>query len=137
MTKEGEGRGHARSKDPAAVHAELREAIAEAMTGPLQPPPARSYPAGLVIRVEGKEIARTTVTEPADLLTAIATVFRAPQVSKEYRQLDKLLPSDHASRLRSLQRHAGSLLATPVMRSKERAWLAAKGSESPAPLYPK
>jgi len=125
VTKEGEGRGHARSKDPAAVHAELREAIAAAMAGDLQPPPARSYPAELVIRLEGEEIARTTVAEPAGLLTAIATVFRAPQVSKEYRQLAKLLPSDHDSRLRSFQRHAGSLLATPVMRAKERTWLAA------------
>ena len=127
VTKEGEGRGRAHSKDPAAVHAELREAIAAALAAPLQPPPARSYPAELVIRLEGEEIARTAVADPADLLTEIATVFRAPQVSKEYRQLAKLLPSDHASRLRSLQRHAGSLLATPVMRSKERAWLAAAG----------
>lgn len=125
VTKEGLGRARARSVAPAAAHAHLRKAIAEAMAGPLQPPPARSYPAELVIRVEGEEIARTTVTDPADLLTEIATVFRAPQVSKEYRQLAKLLPSDHASRLRALQRHAGSLLATPVMRSKEREWLAA------------
>lgn len=125
VTKEGLGRARARSVAPAAAHAHLREAIAEAMAGPLQPPPARSYPAELVIRVEGEEIARTTVTQPADLLTEIATVFRAPQVSREYRQLAKLLPSDHASRLRSIQRHAGSLLATPVMRSKERQWLAA------------
>ena len=125
VTKEGLGRDRARSVAPAAAHAHLREAIAEAMAGPLLPPPARNYPAELVIRVEGEEIARTTVTEPADLLTEIATVFRAPQVSKEYRQLAKLLPSDHASSLRSIQRHAGSLLATPVMRSKERAWLAA------------
>ncbi len=127
VTKEGLGRARARSIAPAAAHAHLREAIAEAMAGPLQPPPARSYPAELVIRVEGEEIARTTVAEPSDLLTQIATVFRAPQVSREYRQLAKLLPSDHASRLRSFQRHAGGLLATPVMRSKERAWLAAAG----------
>jgi len=125
VTKEGLGRARARSVAPAAAHAHLREAIAEAMAGPLQPPPARSYPAELVIRVEGEEIARTTIAEPADLLTQIATVFRAPQVSREYRQLAKLLPSDHASRLRALQRRAGSLLATPVMRSKERAYLAA------------
>jgi D-aminopeptidase len=125
VTKEGLGRARARSVAPAAAHAHLREAIAEAMAGPLQPPPARSYPAELVIRVEGEEIARTTVADPADLLTEIATVFRAPAVSREYRQLAKLLPSDHASRLRSLQRHAGSLLATPVMRSRERAWLSA------------
>jgi D-aminopeptidase len=127
VTKEGRGRGHARSVDPAAAHAELREAIAAAMAGPLQPPPARSYPAELVIRVEGEEIARTTVAEPADLLTEIATVFRTSQVSREYRQLAKLLPPDHDSRLRSAQRRLGSLLATPVMRSKERAWLAAAG----------
>jgi D-aminopeptidase len=124
VTKEGLGRVRARSVAPAAAHAHLREAIAEAMAGPLQPPPARNYPAELVIRVEGEEIARTTVTQPGDLLTEIATVFRAPQVSREYRQLAKLLPSDHDSHLRSFQRHAGSLLATPVMRSKERQWLA-------------
>jgi D-aminopeptidase len=123
VTKEGLGRARARSLAPAAAHAHLREAIAEAMAGPLQPPPARSYPAELVIRVEGEEIARTTVADPADLLTEIATVFRAPQVSKEYRQLAKLLPPE-SSPLRSLQRQAGSLLATPVMRGKERAWLA-------------
>jgi len=127
VTKEGLGRARARSVAPAAAHAHLREAIAEAMAGPLQPPPARSYPAELVIRVEGEEIARTTVADPADLLAEIATVFRAPQVSREYRQLAKLLPSDHDSRLRTLQRQAGSLLATPVMRSKERAWLTAAG----------
>ena len=123
-TKEGLGRAQARSLAPAAAHAHLREAITEALAGPLQPPPARSYPAELMIRVEGEEIARTTVAEPGDLLTEIATVFRAPQVSRDYRQLAKLLPSDDASRLRSLQRHAGGLLATPVMRSKERQWLA-------------
>ncbi|HYH49239.1 MAG TPA: M55 family metallopeptidase [Acidimicrobiia bacterium] len=125
VTKEGLGRARARSLAPAAAHAHLRDAIAEAMAGPRQPPPARSYPAELAIRVEGEEIARTTVADPADLLTEIATVFRAPQVSREYRQLAKLLPSDHNSRLRSFQRHAGSLLATPVMRSKERSWLGA------------
>jgi D-amino peptidase len=125
ITKEGQGRGRATSVSPAAAHAELREAIAAAMTRPLKPPPARTYPAELVIRVEGAEIARTAVAEPADLLTQIATVFRTSQVSREYRQLAKLLPPDHDSRLRSTQRRLGSLLATPVMRSKERAWLAA------------
>ncbi|HEU4737931.1 MAG TPA: M55 family metallopeptidase [Solirubrobacterales bacterium] len=129
VTKEGLGRARARSVAPAAAHAHLREAIAEAMAGPLQPPPARSYPAELVIRVEGEEIARTTVGDPADLLTEIATVFRAPAVSREYRQLAKLLPPD-SSPLRSLQRHAGSLLATPVMRGKERDWLAAANQGS-------
>jgi D-amino peptidase len=125
-TKEGEGRGRARSLSPAAAHAELSAAIAAATAAPLQPPPARSYPAELVVKVEGEEIARTTVTAAGDLLTEIATVFRSSQVSREYRQLAKLLPPDHDSRLRSLQRRAGSLLATPVMRSKERQWLAAE-----------
>jgi D-amino peptidase len=125
MTKEGEGRARARSIDPVAAHADLRNSIAAALAEPLQqPPPARSYPAELVIRVEGEEIARATVAEPGDLLTAIATVFRTSQVSREYRQLAKLLPPDHDSQLRAFQRRAGSLLATPVMRRKERAWLA-------------
>ncbi len=121
-TKEGQGRGQARSTDPAAAHAELKAAIAAALAAPLQPPPARAYPAELVVTVEGEEIARTAVAAADDLLTAIATVFRDSQVSREYRQLAKLLPPD-SSRLRSLQRHLGSLLATPVMRSKERHWL--------------
>jgi D-aminopeptidase len=127
VTKEGEGRGRARSIDPVAAHADLRNSIAAALAESPQPPPARNYPAELVVRVEGEEIARTTVAEPADLLTAIATVFRTSQVSKEYRQLAKLLPSDHDSQLRSLQRRLGSLLATPVMRRKERQWLVAAG----------
>lgn len=121
-TKEGKGRGQARSIDPATAHAELKAAIAAALAAPLQPPPARAYPAELVVKVDGEEIARATVAKAADLLTAIATVFRDSQVSREYRQLAKLLPPD-SSRLRSLQRRLGSLLATPVMRSKERHWL--------------
>jgi D-aminopeptidase len=124
-TKEGEGRGRARSVEPADAHVALREAIAAAAASPQQPPPLRSYPAELVVRVEGEEIARTTVATAADLLTAVAEVFRTSQVSKEYRQLAKLLPPDDDSRRRSLQRRAGSLLATPVMRSKERQWLTA------------
>jgi D-amino peptidase len=126
-TKVGEGRARARSIDPARAHAELASAIADAMAAPPQPPPARTYAAELVIRVEGEEIARTTVAHPADLLTEIATVFRSSQVSREYRQLAKLLPADHDSRLRTAQRHLGSLLATPVMRRKTRLWLAAAG----------
>ena len=126
-TKEGEGRARARSTDPTTAHNELRSAIGAALAAPQQAPPARSYPAELVVRVEGEEIARTTVAEPADLLTEIATVFRTSQVSREYRQLAKLLPPDHDSRPRALQRRLGSLLATPVMRSKERQWLAAAG----------
>jgi D-aminopeptidase len=124
-TKEGEGRGRASSVAPADAHVALRDAIATAIAGPLEPPPPRDYPAELVIKVEGSEIARTVVAEPGDLLTAIATVFRTSQVSKEYRQLAKLLPPDDDSRLRAFQRRAGSLLATPVMRRKERGWLAA------------
>jgi D-aminopeptidase len=124
-TKEGEGRARASSVSPADAHVALRGAIAAALAAPLEPPPARSYPAELVVKVEGAEIARSTVAEPGDLLTEIATVFRTSQVSKEYRQLAKLLPPDHDSRLRAFQRRAGSLLATPVMRRKEGEWLAA------------
>ncbi len=126
--KEGQGRARARSHDPAAVRAELAESVAAALASPLQPPPARSYPAELRIIAEGEELARTTVSEPSQLLTAIATAFRTSQVSREYRQLAKLLPSGHDSRARALQRRLGSLLATPVMRSKERRWLAASQS---------
>ena len=118
-TKEGRGRGEARSEDPAAVRAELAAAVAEALAGPLRPPPARSYPAELRITVAGQELARTTVAEPAELLGAIASSFRSSQVSREYRQLAKLLPE------RGLRRRLGTLLATPVMLAKERRWLAA------------
>jgi D-aminopeptidase len=124
-TKEGEGRARAASVEPADAHVALRDAIAGALAAPQEPPPARDYPAELVIKVDGAEIARTTVAAPGDLLTAVATAFRDGQVSKEYRQLAKLLPSDHDSRLRAFQRRAGGLLATPVMRGKEREWLAA------------
>ncbi|HEU4737389.1 MAG TPA: M55 family metallopeptidase [Solirubrobacterales bacterium] len=124
-TKVGEGRARARSHDFAATHAELAEAIGGACAAPPPPPPARAYPAELRIAVEGKEIAKTNVGDPADLLTAIAEVFRTSQVSREYRQLAKLLPAGHDSRLRAAQRRVGSLLATPVMRSKERHWLQA------------
>jgi D-aminopeptidase len=123
-TKEGEGRARASSVEPADAHVALRSAIAGALSEPLEAPPARSYPAELVVKVDGAEIARTTVAEPGELLTAVATVFRTSQVSKEYRQLAKLLPPE-SSRLRAFQRRAGSLLATPTIRSKERAWLAA------------
>lgn len=123
--KKGEGRARATGRDIAAVHAELAEAIAAGLAAPPPPPPPRQYPAELVIRVEGEEIARQSVAEPGELLNAIAVAFRNGQVSREYRQLAKLLPPDDRSRLRSLQRRLGSRLATPVMRSKERAWLAA------------
>jgi D-aminopeptidase len=124
-TKEGLGRARARSYDIDATRAELIAAIGLALAAPLRPPPARDYPAELQVSVEGEEIARTTVSAPSDLLTTIATVFRESQVSREYRQLAKLLPAGHDSRLRGVQRRLGSLLATPVMRSKERRWLAA------------
>ncbi|HZO06166.1 MAG TPA: M55 family metallopeptidase [Solirubrobacterales bacterium] len=124
-TKEGRGRARADSRPPAEVHAELSAAIAAALASPPEPPRARAYPAELVIRAEGKELAATTVATPEDLLTAIATTFRTSQVSREYRQLAKLLPAAEGSRLRGLHRRAGSVLATPVMRAKERRWLAA------------
>jgi D-amino peptidase len=128
-TKDGEGRARARSRDIDAAHAELAEAIGSALSSPLRPPPARRYPAELRIAVEGEELARTTVAAPSELLTAIATVFRTSQVSREYRQLAKLLPAGHDSRLRAAQRRFGSLLATPVMKAKERRWL----DRSPGP----
>jgi D-aminopeptidase len=128
-TKEGEGRGRARSVQPADAHVALREAIAAAAASPQEPPPLRGYPAELVVKAEGEEIARTTVATAAELLTAVAEVFRTSQISKEYRQLAKLLPPDD-SRLRGFRRRAGSALATPTMRSKERQWLAAAPSYS-------
>ncbi len=123
--KEGQGRGRARSRDVETVRAELRDSIAAALAAPMKPPPARSYPAELRIVAEGTEIAKTTVEDPADLLSAIATAFRESQVSREYRQLAKLLPAGNDSWARSAQRRLGSILATRVMRSKERRWLAA------------
>ncbi len=123
-TKEGEGRARARSHDIAATHREIRGAIASACADMPAPPPARDYPAELRIAVEGEEIARGEVADAGELLGAIAGVFRTSQVSREYRQLAKLLPAGNDSRLRAAQRRAGSVLATPVMRSKERRWLA-------------
>ncbi len=121
--KEGRGRARAESRPLAEAHAELSAAITAAIADPGQPPPPRSYPAELRIVVEGEELSRTTVAAPSDLLTAIATTFRAGQVSREYRQLAKLFPSGHGSRARALQRRLGGIVATPVMRSKERRWL--------------
>ena len=120
---EGEGRARSRSRPVEEVHAELREAIATGLASPPQPPPARTYPAELQILAEGKEIARSTVAEPADLLRTIAGAFRNSQVSREYRQLAKLFPAAEGSRLRAARRRLGAALATPVMRSKERRWL--------------
>jgi D-amino peptidase len=124
-TKEGEGRARASSLNPAESRAKLAEAIGAALAAPdRSPPPAREYPAELRVAVAGEEIARTTVASSADLLTAVATVFRESKVSREYRQLAALLPAGHDSRLRALQRRLGSLLATPTIRAKERRWLA-------------
>jgi D-amino peptidase len=125
VAKEGQGRAWARSRDVDSVRTELADAIGAAFAAPLRPPPTRGYPAELRITVEGEELTRTTLSEPAELLTAIANTFRTSQVSREYRQLAKLLPAGNDSRMRALQRRLGSLLATPVMRSKERHWLAA------------
>jgi hypothetical protein len=124
---EGLGRARARPREIATVHAEIAARIESALAERdlPTPPPPRSYPAELAIAVEGKEIARTEVRDPDHLLTEIADVFRGSQVSREYRQLAKLLPAGNDSRARALQRRLGSLLATPVMRRKERTWLAA------------
>ena len=123
-TKEGQGRAQARSYDLAATRSELAAAIGTALAAPLRPPPARSYPAQLRISVAGEQLATTTVSAPSDLLTAVATVFRTSQVSREYRQLAKLFPARHGSRVRGARRRLGGLLATPVMLAKERRWLA-------------
>jgi D-amino peptidase len=118
-TKDGQGRSRARSADPAAVRAELAAAVAAGLAALPEPPPARGYPAELRITVAGEELARTTVSEPGELLATIATAFRSSRVSREYRQLAKLLPP------RGVRRRLGSLVATPVMLAKERRWLAA------------
>ena len=123
--KEGLGRGRASSRGAGEFRAELAEEIGSALASPMEPPPARPFPAELRVLVEGKEIAAATVQSQSDLLRTIASVFRASEVSREYRQLAKLLPAGHDSRARGLQRRLGSILATPVMRSKERRWLAA------------
>ena len=82
-----------------------------------------------MITAEGEELARTTVAEPAELLTHDRRPPSATsQVSREYSQLAKLLPAGHDSRLRAGSAVSAALLATPVMRSKERAWLAAAPS---------
>jgi D-amino peptidase len=122
----GEGRARSRSRPVEEVRAELREAITAALAAPPlpQPPPARSYPAELQILVEGREIARATVAEPADLLRTVAEAFRGNNVSREYGQLAKLFPAADGSRLRAARRRLGGAIATPVMRAKERRWLA-------------
>ncbi len=70
--------------------------------------------ARLLTTKEGQGRDRARSIDPAaahaELEAAIAAALAAPLQ----------LPPDHDSRLRSRQRHLGSLLATPVMRSKER-----------------
>jgi D-amino peptidase len=127
-TKEGQGRATARAYDVSTTRAELADSIEQALSAPLSPPPARSYPAELRIRFEGEELTKAMVSEPSDLLRSIATAFRQDSVSREYRQLAALLPA--GDRLaRRARRRLGGLLATPVMLAKERRWLA----RSPAP----
>ncbi|HEY1286642.1 MAG TPA: M55 family metallopeptidase [Solirubrobacterales bacterium] len=122
--KEGDGRARASSMSQAEALSKLSSEIGDALAGPLSPPPARAYPAELRVTIAGEEIATTSVARPSDLLTAIAGIFRASRVSREYRQLAKLLPAGHDSRLRAAQRRIGSMVATPAIRSKERRWLA-------------
>jgi len=124
VAKEGEGRARARSREVDVVRGELAESLAAALVAPGPPPKPRRYPAELRVLVEGEELAHETVSAPGELLAMIATVFRTSRISREYRQLARLLPAD-GSRARNLRRHFGSLIATPVMRSKERRWLAA------------
>jgi D-aminopeptidase len=124
-TKEGSGRARAQTRALAGARSEIAAAVRDALAAPLQPPPARDYPAELTIRFEGEQLSQQVVSDPGELLKAIATTFRTSRVSKDYRQLAKVLPAGGGSALRGLQRRVGSVLATPVMRSKERAWLAA------------
>ena len=123
QVKEGEGRARARSIGAAEGRSKLAEAVGAALAGPQQPPPARDFPAELRIAIGGEELAMRTVSEPADLLRSVATVFRESRVSREYRQLAKLLPAANGSRARAARRRLGSLVATPAIRSKERRWL--------------
>ncbi|HEU4700988.1 MAG TPA: M55 family metallopeptidase [Conexibacter sp.] len=125
-TKVGEGRARASSHPLATTRAELADAIRAALADGLPaPPPARSYPAELEIRYEGEQLLRTTVSAPGELLGSVAAAFRAGAPSREYRQLARLFPAGDRSRIQRLHRRLGGALATPVMRSKERRWLAA------------
>ena len=137
-TKEGEGRARARSDEPAAPTPSCRgdrrrAGRAAAAAAGAQLPGRAGDP------VEGEEIARTTVAEPADLLTAIATVFRTSQVSREYRQLAKLLPPDTTRALRSFQRrarqpprHAGDALQGARLAGGGRSLTSAPRSRAPS-----
>ncbi len=122
--KEGRGRPRATSIGAAEAHEKLAEAVGAALSGPVQPPPKRSYPAELRVSVAGEEIARTTVAGEDELLATFAAIFRESRVAREYRQLAALLPAGHDSRLKAARRRIGSLVATPTIRSKEKRWLA-------------
>jgi D-amino peptidase len=123
QTKEGSGRASARSIAPDEARESLADAVAAALAAPQAPPPARAFPAELRISVGDEELATTTVSEPAGLLRSVATIFRESRVSREYRQLARLLPAANSSRWRSARRRLGSLVVTPAIRSKERRWL--------------
>ena len=125
-TKEGQGRARARSHARARPGRSWRAAIAAALAAPPEPPPARSYPAELRIVAEGKELLARPSPAPADLLRGSPTAFRASQVSREYRQLAKLLPG---RRLAGAARAPPPRLAaaTPVMLARSAA-----GSRRPA-----
>jgi D-amino peptidase len=124
QTKEGQGRAQAASRGVEEVRAELADAIGSGLSSLPDRPPARRSPTQLRITAEGEEIANATVSEASGLLTAVATAFRTSDVSREYRQLATLFPSGHDSWVRNARRHLGSLISRPVMRSKERRWLA-------------
>jgi hypothetical protein len=102
----------------------LSEAIGAALSNVPDLPPTRPYPTQLRITAEGQEIANAELPGPSGLLIALATAFRTSDVSREYRQLAALFPSGHDSWVRSARRHLGGLISRPVMRSKERRWLA-------------
>jgi D-aminopeptidase len=124
-TKEGEGRARARSYDVGSSRGEIAAAIRAALSrSPSRLPLSRGYPAELRVSLEGEELARASIGEPQGLFDAVATAFRTGPISRDYRQLARLLPPGHDSWVRQAQRRLGGLLATPVMRSKERRWLA-------------
>jgi D-aminopeptidase len=124
QTKEGQGRARAVSRGVEEARADLSEAIGAALSNVPDLPPTRPYPTQLRITAEGQEIANAELPGPSGLLIALATAFRTSDVSREYRQLAALFPSGHDSWVRSARRHLGGLISRPVMRSKERRWLA-------------
>ena len=125
--KEGQGRASARSYDPPPSAPSWR-----ARSARRSPPRCSRHPPAATRRsCASPSSARRSPARPwphpADLLATIAEIFRSSQVSREYRQLAKLFPAGQGSRLRSARRRLGAALATPVMLSKERRWLASSG----------